>query len=96
MLSEREVFEMVIEIHDKDDNEVEVRDIESELPIVFFSKEASGCFEKWFEYFSSQSAASNSFQTDLNRMTEIGRRLDEKEERKSQAKITDLFDFNKI
>jgi hypothetical protein len=84
---------MVIEIHDKDDNEVEVRDIGSELPIVISSKEASGCFEKWFEYFSSQSAASNSFQTDLNRMTEIGKG---KEERKSQAKITDLFDFNKI
>ena len=96
MLIEREVFEMVKYGNDKDDNEVEVRDIESELPIVISSKEASGCFEKWFEYFSSQSAASNSFQTDLNRMTEIGRRLDEKEERKSQAKITDLFDFNKI
>jgi len=38
-----------------------------------------------------------SFETDLDRMTEIGRRLEEiKEERKSQAKLTVMFDFQKI
>ncbi len=69
---------------------------DSEPSKVISSKEANECYEKLLEYFSTQSAESESFETDLDRMTEIGRRLEEiKEERKGQAKITVMFDFQK-
>jgi len=62
------------------------------MQIFFFSRQVL-----ILEYFSTQSAESESFETDLDRMAEIGRRLDEiKEERKSQAKLTVMFDFQKI
>ena len=95
-LSEREIFEMVTDKEKKDNEEEELHD-DSEPPKVISSKEANECYEKLLEYFSTQSAESESFETDLDRMTEIGRRLEEiKEERKSQAKLTVMFDFQKI
>jgi hypothetical protein len=81
---------------EKDNEEEELHD-DSEPPKVISSKEANECYEKLLEYFSTQSAEIESFETDLDRMTEIGRRLEEiKEERKSQAKLTVMFDFQKI
>ena len=97
-LSEREIFEMVTDKAEKDNEEEELQNVDdSEPPKVISSKEANECYEKLLEYFSTQSAESESFETDLDRMTEIGRRLEEiKEERKGQAKITVMFDFQKI
>jgi hypothetical protein len=60
------------------------------MQIFFFSRQVL-----ILEYFSTQSAESESFETDLDRMTEIGRRLEEIKE-ESQAKITVMFDFQKI
>ena len=89
---------MVTDKEKKDNEEEEfIAFLDSEPPKVITSKEANECYEKLLEYFSTQSAESESFETDLDRMTEIGRRLEEiKEERKSQAKLTVLFDFQKI
>ena len=97
-LSEREIFEMVTDKAEKDNEEEELQNVDdSEPPKVISSKEANECYEKLLEYLRSQSAESESFETDLDRMTEIGRRLEEiKEERKGQAKITVMFDFQKI
>ncbi len=51
---------------EKKDNEEELHD-DSELPKVITSKEANECYEKLLEYFSTQSAESESFETDLDR-----------------------------
>ena len=83
---------MVTDKEKKDNEEEELHD-NSEPPKVISSKEANECYEKLLEYFSTQSAESQ-----LNRLKliQIGRRLEEiKEERKSQAKLTVMFDFQK-
>ena len=97
-LSEREIFEIVTDKAEKDNEEEELQNVDDSEPSkVISSKEANECYEKLLEYFSTQSAESESFETDLDRMTEIGSRLEEiKEERKGQAKITVMFDFQKI
>jgi hypothetical protein len=94
-LSDREIFEMVTQT-EEEENEVQVQ-LDREPQRVISFKEAIEGFETVFEFFKQQSAASEKFENDLDRLTEFRIRLDElKEERKKQAKITDLFDFNQL
>ena len=74
--SDREIFEMVTKKNDEEEEEPQQIILNLDPPRIVSFKEAMEGFVTVFEFFSQQSAASETFETDLDRLVEKRKRLE--------------------